>query len=143
METEAVGQRSALVIAFPELGPLLEPWLEHSIGGRPSHGVPPHVTILFPSPPEIGDALDDAVAFDVEFLETRRFPVGAVYLAPEPPDPFIDLTRRVWGLFPDWPPYGGEFLPDITPHLTIAWGALLDEAEAAVAAHLPLRACVR
>jgi hypothetical protein len=87
--------------------------------------------------------LGDAVAFDVEFLETRRFPAGAVYLTPEPPGPFVDLTRRVWGLFPDWPPYGGEFLPDITPHLTIAWGALLDEAEAAVAAQLTLHTCVR
>ena len=143
MEAGKLGERSALLIPFPELGRLLDPWLEHSIGARPSHGVPPHVTILSPSPPDIGDALDNVAAFDVEFRETRRFPIGAVYLAPEPPDPFIELTRVVWDRFPEWPPYGGEFLPDMTPHLTVAWGAMLDEAEESLAAHLPLRARAR
>jgi len=62
-----------------------------------------------------------------------------VYLAPEPEEPSIAMTKAVWARFPDWPPYEGEFLPDITPHLTIAWGAKLDETEAAVASRLPIR----
>jgi 2'-5' RNA ligase superfamily len=133
----------ALLIPFREVAPVVEPWLEHSVGARPSHGIPPHVTILFPSPPDIGDALDGVAAFDVEFREARRFAVGVVWLAPEPSEPFVELTKRVWGRFPDWPPYGGEFLPDVTPHLTVAWGAMLDEAESAVRERLPLRARAR
>jgi hypothetical protein len=50
-------------------------------------------------------------------------------------DPFIDLTRRVWGLFPDWPPYGGEFLPDIIPHLTAIAITRTDHLLAAHATH--------
>ena len=87
--------RHALLAPFPELASIAGPWLEHSIGGRPSHGIPPHVTVLAPSPEDIGQALDV------------------------------------------------EFLPDITPHLTVAWGAKLDEAEAAVASRLPIHARAR
>ena len=100
------------------------------------------MTVLAPAPREIGQALEGFEAFDVTFRETRRFS-NAVYLAPEPEEPFIVMTRAVWARFPDWPPYGGEFLPDITPHLTIAWGAKLDEAEAAVAPRLPIRTRAR
>ena len=100
------------------------------------------MTVLAPAPRDIGQALEGFEAFDVTFRETRRFS-NAVYLAPEPEEPFIAMTRAVWARFPDWPPYGGEFLPDITPHLTIAWGAKLDEAEAAVAPRLPIRTRAR
>jgi 2'-5' RNA ligase superfamily len=100
------------------------------------------VAVLAPSPPDIGPALDGFDAFDVVFRETRRFS-NAVYLAPEPAEPFVAMTNAVWASFPDWPPYGGEFLPDITPHLTIAWGAKLEEAEADLAARLPIRTRAR
>jgi hypothetical protein len=135
--------RHALVVPFPELAPLVEPWLEHSVGARPSHGVPPHVTILFPAPADIGGVLEGVTAFDVEFRETRRFPIGAVWLAPEPAETFVALTKAVWARHPEWPPYGGEFLPEITPHLTVAWGAMVDEAEADLRERLPLRARAR
>jgi hypothetical protein len=129
--------RHALLIPFPELLPLVEQWLERTNATGPSQGIPPHVTVLFPAPWDIGDALDGFEAFDVEFHETRRF-AEVVYLAPEPPEPFVEMTQAVWGRFPEWPPYHGEFLPDITPHLTVAWGALLDEAEADVQPRLPV-----
>lgn len=135
--------RHALLLPFPELSPVVDRWLEHSDGARPSHGIPPHVTILAPAPPDIGDVLDGVGAFSVVFRETKRFPIGAVWLAPDPAEPFVELTRRVWGRYPDWPPYGGEFLPDITPHLTVAWGAKLDEAEADVRTKLPIHAQAR
>lgn len=130
----------ALLVPFPELQSVVAPWLEHSVGARPSHGVPPHVTLLFPCPNEpeaMAEVLAEADAFEVEFREVRRFP-GVVYLAPEPAKPFADLTRVLWQRFPDWPPYEGAH-PTITPHLTVAWGAKLDEAEEAVAASLPFR----
>jgi 2'-5' RNA ligase superfamily len=135
--------RHALLLPFPELAPIVDRWLEHSVGSRPSDGIPPHVTILAPSPPDIGDVLGGVEAFDVEFREMRRFPIGAVWLAPDPSEPFVALTKRVWERYPDWPPYGGEFLPDITPHLTVAWGAKLDEAEADLRTKLPLHGRAR
>ena len=66
-----------------------------------------------------------------------------MYLAPEPGEPFVRLTQALRARFPSWPPYEGKFLPDITPHLTVAWGAKLDEAEAAVTTALPLRGRAR
>ena len=135
----------ALIIPLPELAELLAPWLEHSIGARPSHGIPPHVTVLFPCPNEpvgVSEALAQVKAFDVTFHELRRFPQGVVYLAPEPEDPFLALTTRVVTRFPDWLPFGGEFA-EVVPHLTVAWGAKLDEAEQALAPELPLQARAR
>jgi hypothetical protein len=129
-----------LLVPFPAIASVVEPWLEHSAGARPSHGIPPHVTLLSPCAPDpegIAVVLEEATTFDVEFREVRRFP-GVVYLAPEPAEPFVELTRAVWRRFPDWPPYAGAH-STITPHLTVAWGARLDEAEAHVGARLPLR----
>lgn len=135
-------RRSTLLVPFPEVAEVAEPWLEHSVGARPSHGIPPHVTLLFPCPAEpegIGEVLLGVAAFDVAFRQVRRFETSsALWLAPDPSGPFETLTRALWARFPDWPPFGGEFLPEITPHLTVAWGAKLDEAEDAVVPRLPL-----
>ena len=142
--------RAALLVPFPEVAAAVAPWLEHSVGARPSHGVPPHVTLLFPFPPPDDEVvlatrqlLDAVDAFDVEFTELLRFESSkALYLAPEPSRPFVRATGSLWNRFPAWPPYGGE-VPDSTPHLTVAWGALLDEAEADLRPRLPLRARAR
>jgi 2'-5' RNA ligase len=134
-----------LLVPFPELAGVVEPWLEHSAGARPSHGVPPHVTLLFPCPNEaarIGEVLAEVEAFEVEFRELRRFPQGVVYLAPEPADPLLELTRRLAVRFPGWLPFRGEFA-EVVPHLTVAWGERLDEAEEAVARELPLHGRAR
>jgi 2'-5' RNA ligase len=130
----------ALIVPFEEVAEVVEPWLEHSFGARPSHGIPPHVTLLFPCPPDpdgFGEVLADVEAFDVDFPSLRRFPQGVVYLAPDPDAPFRELTRRLVERFPDWLPFRGEF--EGVPHLTVAWGAKLDDAEKAVATALPLR----
>ncbi|MFL5959807.1 MAG: hypothetical protein ACJ75G_06045 [Gaiellaceae bacterium] len=34
------------LVPFPEVADVVAPWLEHSVGARPSHGIPPHVTLL-------------------------------------------------------------------------------------------------
>lgn len=132
------------LVPFPEVAEVVEPWLEHSAGARPAHGIPPHVTLLFPCAPDpegLGDVLGDAEAFDVEFREVRRFP-GVVWLAPEPAEPFVEITRALWKRFPDWPPYEGAHA-EITPHLTVAWQEKLDEADADLAPRLPLHGRAR
>ena len=104
--------------------------------------MPAHVTLLWPCPADedgIRAALAGVVAFDVEFRALRRFAASdTLYLAPEPPEPFVHATEALVARFPEWPPYGG--LHDtIVPHLTAAQGDSCDAAEAAIAPLLPLR----
>jgi hypothetical protein len=40
-------------------------------------------------------------------------------LAPEPDEPFRQLTLAIWDRYPETPPYGGKW-PDIVPHLSVA-----------------------
>lgn len=101
--------------------------------------VPAHVTILFPFVPAealsrgVRDRLARAVAsvapFDARFERTGRFP-GSLWLAPEPAEPFRELTERVARAFPDHPPYEGAH-DEIVPHVTLAMGAetILDRLE--------------
>jgi 2'-5' RNA ligase len=97
-------------------------------------GVPAHITLLFPfMPPEhvtqdvlgqVRAALAGASAFDFALSKLGRFALTA-YLAPEPADPFIALTQSLAQMFPQFPPFGGEF-ENIVPHLTIAHGDAAD-----------------
>jgi hypothetical protein len=142
--------RSALVVAVPEAAVVVEPWLERTAGAKPSLGVPAHVTILFPFVPagSIDDALLDELAglfvrvhaFGFELRECRRFP-GVLYLAPEPPEPFVALTEAVVAAYPDHLPYGGVF-DSVVPHLTVAEGlpAVLNRAAGEVRPRLPIAA---
>ncbi len=132
-----------LVIPFFEVAGLVDPWREQSLGSGPSHGVPPHVTLLAPCPGDadgIAEVVRGTGAFDVEFRELRRFTeVPTLYLAPEPAEPFVALTEALVARFPDWPPYGGIHGTTVVPHLTVTQGPAEDEAEAALAPLLPLR----
>jgi hypothetical protein len=138
--------RNYLVVPFQEVAEVVEPWLERSTGSKPSHGVPAHVTLLAPCPgasEAIGEVLDGTTAFDVEFRELRQFTEGpTLYLAPEPSEPFVGLTKALVARFPDWPRYGGVH-DWVMPHLTVTQGPAGDEAEAAVARALPLRGRAR
>jgi 2'-5' RNA ligase len=131
----------------------VDPWRERTCEAKPSTGVPPHITLVFPFAPaaRLDRALLDALAgifaavpaFDFELRTSRRFP-AALYLAPEPAPAFERLTDAVVRRFPEFRPYGGAF-DSVVPHLTVAQGddALLDEAEADVRRALPIRALAR
>jgi len=145
--------RSAVSVAFPSVAPVVDAWRERTCEAKPSAGVPPHVTLLFPFVPP--SAIDDALvarlealvaqtaAFDVGFASTGRFP-GVLFLEPSPPGPFLALTQRLEAEFPDFPPYAGAFATS-RAHLTVAQGddAVLHEAERDVLPQLPLHAHVR
>lgn len=147
------GLRSAVVVVVDEAAPAVDGWRERTCNDRPSIGVPPHVTLVFPFAPAAD--LDDAVertlatataatpAFEARFRTTARFP-DVLYLAPEPAGPFVLLTEAIAGTFPDYPPYEGAF-DTVVPHLTVAQGddRLLAEAEADVARSLPIESFVR
>jgi 2'-5' RNA ligase len=147
-------RRSAIVVPIRLPAALRTIMLRESATAR--LGVPAHVTLLFPfvTAREIGPdvlaavgrVIGDAPAFDVGFRAVRRFepgggaPNGVVWLAPEPAAPFLALIDRLWGAFPDYPPYGGAF-DEVIPHLTLADddAARMDSNHAEAARHLPFR----
>ncbi len=121
---------SALIVAVPQAEPVLARWRsEH--GAAAGHGVPAHVTVLYPflRASRIGPADHEALrlaaasvpAFDVTLGRVGRFP-GVVYLAPDVTEPFAALLAAVQRTWPDLEPYGGQF-ETFVPHLTVHEGA--------------------
>jgi 2'-5' RNA ligase len=112
-------------------------------------GVPPHITLIVPwlDVEDIDDeqlALLEGVAaktapFEFVLRSVDRFGCRVLWLAPDPAQPFLDLTEALEDEF-HTPPWAGEF-KDVIPHLTVAHskdGAELDEVAAALARHLPI-----
>ena len=124
---------SALIIVVPEAEELVSPFRSRHDPSA-AVGVPAHITLLHPfrQPDDITGAVIDGLRrcfarfapFDFALEALRRFP-QALYLAPEPAEPFRQLTRVIWERHPETPPYGGRY-PDIVPHLSL--GDRLDQA---------------
>jgi hypothetical protein len=104
--------------------------------------VPAHVTALYPwvQPPLTDDVLENCARLvrgfgpiSMQFRQVATFPVGVVYLVPEPDARLRELTRLLVKAYPQCPPYGGAH-PDPQPHLTVTTGPI-DELE-----HLAARA---
>lgn len=118
---------SALIVAVPEAEPHVADLRQRYDPSAPL-GAPAHVTVLYPFlPPHrittsvldgVRSAISTIAPFRFRLARVGRFP-ETVYLAPEPPDPFAELTTSVHRQFPDYPPYGGQF-DSIIPHLTVA-----------------------
>ena len=156
LQPDRTNRESAIDVWLPELAALLDRWRAPTVEVA-AHGVPPHITLLYPWRPAPVRATDIAEAtaalagtppFTVTLRQLGRFP-GVLYLRPEPDDVLRGITRRLVAAFPDTPPYGGRF-PDPAPHLTVAKGATeaeLDRLEAVIGEHigphLPLRIAVR
>jgi|SRR5438067_6612286 len=147
-----MGRRTAIVVVVPEAQALYDAWRHR---WDPAPGIQAHVTLLFPFRPvaEVDDALLEelnglfaaAAPFDVEFARVGRFEEVA-WLAPEPAEPFVELTRALVDRYPEHPPYGDEDFDWIVPHLTIvnrAPPALRHEVAVALEALLPVHAHAR
>jgi 2'-5' RNA ligase len=92
-------------------------------------GVPAHITLIYPFVP--ADLLDASVRrrvaralashppFRFRLSGVRRWP-NTYYLAVEPLEPFEAIVRSFVEVFPEYPPYAGEF--EYVPHVTIAEG---------------------
>lgn len=119
-----------------------------ALGGYDDPGMPPHVTVLWPFVRRVRGR-DMAVlsriatahdAFEFRLESVREFPGGVTYLAPEPADRFVALTRAVVARWPRLQPYGGEF-DDVVPHVTVRTGTPLSaDARARLQAMLPITA---
>jgi 2'-5' RNA ligase len=128
----------ALVVPFEGLAPVVDDLRERTCESKPSHGMPPHVTLLVPAPRDveaIAEVLFTFAAFEVVFARLDRSP-GTLWLAPEPAQPFVRMIEALMRRFPDYPPYGGSFR-EIVPHLTVAQ-ADFDEAVSTLEPWFPL-----
>jgi 2'-5' RNA ligase len=105
---------------------LSKPSAQNSIPQLP---LPAHITLLYPfkPPAELGaDVLGSLqtcfasfAPFTYALAAVRRFGSEVLYLAPQPDEPFRELTRVICQRYPETPPYGGKFA-DVIPHLTVA-----------------------
>lgn len=145
---------SALIVAVPQTEPAVgspRSTLDRAAGW----GVPAHVTVLYPFLPpaqitasvlaDVAEAVATVPAFEAAFRAVRWFGDAVIWLAPEPDQPFRDLTVAVWQRFPDCPPYGGAH-DDVVPHLTIGHDhprEVLDAAADEVSPQLPIHAPIR
>lgn len=143
---------SAILLCVPDAEPLVHGWREK---GDPSaaHGVPAHVTLLYPFLPleridagvlgELEWFFSGIDAFPLRFGRVGRFEhAGIVFLAPES-DTLVELTRAITRRWPECPPYAGQIpAGEVVPHLTIVHSedrGLRQSAGNAVSARLPLR----
>ena len=139
MSTAAL--RTAIVILLDDLAPEVAA-ARYELGRYGPNEVELHVTLLFPFVPR--DLVDDEVVGAARgffagrprpsFALTRvtAFAEGAVYAAPEPAAPLVELIEALAARFPETPPYEGAH-DDVVPHATLAYA---DWDEAAVRARI-------
>ena len=145
------GPQSALIIEVPEAEPAVRQHRLHLDASAPL-GVPAHITILFPfMPPEtidqaalarLGELFAHVSRFRFVLDRTDWFGDDVLWLGPGDARPFRALTQRVFGAYPAYPPFEGQF-DDVVPHLTIGQGQPLNalrSAEVSVQACLPIEA---
>ena len=124
---------TVLVVLVPEADALVKQFRDQ-YDPSAAAGMPAHITLLHPFKPS--NEVDEVTLnnlrccftrfapFQFSLSAIRRFPVEVLYLAPEPDEPFRQLTLAIWDRYPETPPYGGKW-PDIVPHLSVAY--LADE----------------
>jgi 2'-5' RNA ligase len=147
---------TALVIPVPEAELSVGAWrLRHASDA--ADGMWAHVTLIYPfrdsaridaeAVQGIASVVTSFVSFPFTLttVEYFRSPLLVVYLAPEPAEPFQELTRAFARMFPDAPPYEGVF-DEIVPHVTVADEndpKVLATIEAEVGSYLPIKAIAR
>jgi 2'-5' RNA ligase len=144
---------SALIVEVAAAEPAVGRYRAH-LDANSGLGIPAHITILAPFLPvgRLGAAERDRLLrvfaavppFDFRLDRTGWFGTTTLWLGPEDPAPFLDLTERVFAEFPDFPPFGGQF-DVVVPHLTIGLDRTADElrrAELEIIPALPVVARV-
>jgi 2'-5' RNA ligase len=142
---------SALILEVPAAEPVVGRY-RAELDANESLGIPAHITILAPFLPvgRLGAAERDRLLrvfaavgpFDFRLDRIDWFGTAVLWLAPNDPAPFADLTERVFAAFPSHPPFGGQF-DEVVPHLTIGLGRPVEElrrAEREIASKLPVTA---
>ncbi|MGH3080597.1 MAG: 2'-5' RNA ligase family protein [Gaiellaceae bacterium] len=118
---------TAIVALTPEVEQVTGQWYRtYSKAG--AEGMRPHITLLIPFVPasdaDVGvenhlrHVFSGFEPFGYSLERVERWP-DVLYLAPEPAQPFIDLTQALVAEFPDLRPYDGRHT-DVVPHATVA-----------------------
>jgi hypothetical protein len=110
--------------------------------------MPAHVTVLYPFldpnaitlsvEQDLESVLRPFSPFTFRLVGVDRFP-GVLYLAPQPTEPFRDLTAALHERWPEHPPYGGAF-EAVIPHVTVIHGSEPPEAERELKQAAPIEA---
>jgi 2'-5' RNA ligase len=149
----AADRRSALVVVADAAEPVLRETRRRYLHEAVERGIPAHITILFPfvPDPDVDDGTLDALrrlyapvpAFAYALTSIESFP-DAVWLAPRPVEPFLELVERTRAAFPDRPPYGDPAQVPV-PHCTIGTdddpqrvAEMVDDLRARLAGRLPI-----
>jgi hypothetical protein len=138
---------SAIILAVPEAEALVGA-LRQEGDESAQHGVPAHVTLLYPfvDDPDVGIVEElrfffaAVEGFALDFVAVGEFP-EVVYLAPNQAGVVEDLINALVRRWPGYPPYGGVF-DKVVPHLTVVDtpdAALRARAREHLMAGLPLR----
>ena len=122
------GPRTAIVILLDDLAPEVAA-ARYELGRYGANEVQLHVTLLFPFVPRAqvdGDVVAALRAFfagrprpSFALARVTRFADGAIYAAPEPAAPLVELVEALAARFPETPPYEGAH-DDVVPHATLA-----------------------
>ena len=141
---------SALIIPVPSIEPAIAEYRSR-FDPAASLGMPAHVTVFYPflrfwpSASDVEAELQLALArcesFQFKLAGVRKFP-GVLYLAPDPPEPFIDATSAIQERWPRLRPYGGAHA-EIVPHLSVAHDSWPLHLEGALEELLPMEAEAR
>jgi hypothetical protein len=144
---------TAIVVPVPEADPLIDRWRRKNTTSG-AEGMPAHITLIHPFADTsqyasgLGHIVEATMAgmgeVDYSLVSTAYFRgmPSTLYLVPEPPDPFVTMTKALADEFPQYPPYGGMF-SEIIPHVTVAQHDdpdLLGEIEQDVKRSLPIQA---
>ena len=124
----SIVEERALVILVPEAEAFVRSF-RAKYESLATSDIPAHITINHPfvpvSEPDsrleevLADLFSGIAAFQFALTEVRMFP-AALYLTPEPEERFKTLIAAIADLFPESPPYEGQF-DDVIPHLTVAY----------------------
>lgn len=121
--------QTGLVLLVPDLDPVIGRWRER-YDPASVHGVPAHVTIVYPWKPAAAITSSDRSALaelvrelppiELSFAGFGRFD-KTLWLDPQPTTAIRGLVDAVVARWPDHPPYGGQFAV-VVPHLTVSDG---------------------
>jgi 2'-5' RNA ligase len=126
---------TAVLLVLEDLAPYVDRWRRDSWQSleppvRLSDAVPPHITLLWPWHPDLGDeqalarlrqAVEAISTFDLRFRNVAAFEEGAVFLEPDPSARLHDLFATIRAAFPEYPPYGGT-IEHVRLHVTVSIG---------------------
>lgn len=140
---------TGLILPVAELESFLVHW-RAEVDAVPPAGVPAHISLLYPFLPpdtcvgqrvEVAEFFGKIEPFDFWLTEVGWFDGRVVFLRPDDPAPFLDVTEQLVARWTQCLPYGGKHA-ELVPHLTLGIEGSesdMQELAAAATALLPIR----